>query len=279
MSERTGDSGAGTERGFGQTLWQAQSAFYARPDTDGLVEALKTTAAGRVGVVDVAGLCVPGLMDRARRTITLSVNVPGLMGITLDEIVSRGLGNGIKRLEIVNDAVATATDVILAKNLKGRIVSLALGTGVGMGVLDDGKPLMVDGASPGHIGQVDCSVDENPPLGPDGGAGSLEGYLGVPALQKAYGSTEAFIKNATVADAPIRALIRAIRICHGIYRPNHVVLVGGIGIRLSRLLPSMREAICKNLTSIAQKDWTLVSGDHDFHAAQGAARVAMNTLG
>jgi len=262
----------------GRIIWQSQSPFYARPDTVSLIDALKVTAAGRVKHVDVAGLCVPGLMDREKRMITLSVNVPGLMGITLDEIVAHAFGGEITRLEIVNDAVATATDVILAKKLKGRIVSLALGTGVGMGVLDDGKPLMVDGASPGHIGQVDCSIDDNPPLGPDGGAGSLEGYLGVLALQKAFGSTEVFISSATVEDAPIRALIRAIRICHAIYRPNHVVLVGGIGVRLSRLIPAMRDATARNLTSIAQKDWTLLTGDHDFHAAQGAARVAMNPV-
>lgn len=263
----------------GRTLWQAQSPFYARPDTAQLVDAIKTAAAGRVSSVDIAGLCVPGLMDRVKRMITLSVNVPGLMGLTLDEIISRALGKGIKRLELVNDAVATATDVMLAKDLKGRICSLAIGTGVGMGVLDDGVPLFVDGASPGHIGQVDCSIDDNPPLGPDGGAGSLEGYIGVPALKQLYGSTENFLSVATMRDAPIRALMRAIRICHGIYRPHHVVLVGGIGVRMKHLVGPMREAICIKLTSVAQKDWSLITGDHDFHAAQGAARVATKAVG
>lgn len=259
----------------GQTLWQAQSPFYARPDTAQLVSAIQTATAGRVTTVDVAGMCVPGLMDREKRMITLSVNVPGLMGLTLDEIVARAFGDAVQRLEIINDAVATGTDVMIAKNLTGRMCSIALGTGVGMGVLDDGKPLFVDGASPGHIGQLDCSIDANPPIGPDGGAGSLEGYIGVPALRNAYGSTENFLKTAKVSDAPLRALVRAIRICHGIYRPNHVVLVGGLGIRMKHLVAPMREAINLKLTGIAHKDWTLQTGDHDFHAAQGAARLAM----
>lgn len=261
----------------GKTLWTSQSPFYARPDTPALIDALRATAAGRVQNIDVAGLCVPGLMDQVKKMITLSVNVPGLMGIPLEELIGRALGDGLKQLKIVNDAVATATDVILARNLRGRICSLALGTGVGMGVLDDGVPLWVDGASPGHIGQVDCSVDDNPPIGPDGGAGSLEGYLGVPALKAAWGSTEHFIEKVKVTDAPIRALVRAIRICHGIYRPNHVVLVGGIGTRLARLVPEMHAAVSRNLTSIAYKDWSLLCGEHDFHAALGAARVATRT--
>ena len=170
--------------------------------------------------------------------------------------------------------LATATDVIVSRGLTGRVVSIALGTGVGMGVLDDGVPLFIEGASPGHIGQVDCSIEGEPVIGPDGGAGSLEGYIGVPALVKRYGSTEKFLESATVDHTPIRALVRAIRICHGIYRPQHVILVGGIGTRLKRLVGQIKRACDANLTSVARKDWTLSTGDHDFHAALGAARLA-----
>jgi predicted NBD/HSP70 family sugar kinase len=222
-----------------------------------------------------AGLCVPGLYDARQRVITLSINVPGLMGVRLDNLIARALGEGIDHLEIVNDALATSTDVIESRGLKGRVIAIALGTGVGMGVLDDGAPLAVDGTSPGHIGQVDCSVDGEPVIGPDGGAGSLEGYIGVPALIARYGSTEALLDRASVNEAPIKALVRAIRICHGIYRPHHVVLVGGIGTRLAPIIPQIKQACDANLTRIAHKDWTLTAGDHDFHAALGAARLAV----
>jgi predicted NBD/HSP70 family sugar kinase len=259
----------------GQRLWTGQSSFYTRPTTAQLIAAIQQAAGGRaVGQIDVAGICVPGLLDRQRRTITLSVNVPGLMGVVLDELVAQALGPIVRRLEIVNDAVATATDVIRARGLRGRVVSLALGTGVGMGVLDDGVPLFIEGASPGHIGQVDVSIENDVPLGPDGGAGSLEGYIGVPALIRRYGSMEAFFQKATATDPPLRALARAIRICHAIYRPHHVLLVGGVGIRLRHLLPQLKQLIDTNLTSVARPDWTLSCGEHDFHAALGAARLA-----
>jgi predicted NBD/HSP70 family sugar kinase len=261
----------------GQTLWTSQSEFYARPNTAQLIETLKSTAAGRVHETEVAGLCVPGLYDAAQRMITKSINVPGLMGIKLDDLIAKALGDGIRQLKIINDAVATATDVVVTRKLQGRVIAIALGTGIGMGVLDDGVPLFVDGASPGHIGQVDCSIEGQPVIGPDGGAGSFEGYLGVPALVKQYGSTEAFLTRATVEDAPIKGLVRAIRICHGIYRPHHFLLVGGIGTRLRRLLPDIKRACEVNLTSIARPGWTLGAGDHDFHAALGAARLAMTT--
>lgn len=261
--------------GNGCTPWTAQSAFYSRPTTDQLVNALRNTLGGREVRCDAAGICVPGRLDREKRAVTLSVNVPGLMGVTLDDIVGRAFGGGVPRPYILNDAVATATDVIAAKHLAGRVCSIALGTGVGMGVLDDGVPLFIEGASPGHIGQVDVTVpgDEDV-IGPDNGRGSLEGYIGVPALIRRYGSTERFLSTATADASPIKALVRAIRICHGIYRPAHVVLVGGIGTRLKRLAHDIKAACDDHLTSVADKNWQLHFGDHDFHAALGAARLA-----
>jgi predicted NBD/HSP70 family sugar kinase len=259
----------------GRTVWTAQSPFYARPSTEQLTDALRATLNGKLLAADAAGICVPGLLDRERRTITLSVNVPGLMGVRLDDIVHRAFGADVPDVQILNDAVSTATDVIASKQLKGRVVSIAIGTGVGMGVLDDGVPLFIEGASPGHIGQIDVTIpgDEDV-IGPDGGRGSLEGYIGVPALVARYGSTEEFIERASVNDSAIRALVRAIRICHAIYRPAHVVLVGGIGIRLKRLDRQIKAACDDRLTSVADRNWRLHFGDHDFHAALGAARLA-----
>jgi predicted NBD/HSP70 family sugar kinase len=264
-------------RDDGALQWSGQSAFYTRPTTQQLVDALRDAGRGRVTGSRVAGLCVPGLLDRPARTITLSVNVPGLMGVRLDDIVARAFGDVIERIEIINDAVAAAYDLYTMRRMSGRLVSIALGTGVGMAVLDDGEPLFIEGASPGHIGQCDVSIEGEPVIGPDGGAGSLEGYVGVPALVRRYGSTEKFLETATAQDAPIRALVRAIRICHAIYRPKHVTLVGGVGTRLKRLVEDIKRATEVNLTSVAWKDWTLGAGENDFHAAAGAARLAVRT--
>jgi predicted NBD/HSP70 family sugar kinase len=265
----------------GRAVWTSQSGFYSRPTTERLIEAIASAAAGHItpeAHFAIAGLCVPGLYDKERRMITLSINVPGLMNVVLDELIARAIGAGVVgNLRVINDAIATATDVIASHGLTGRVCAIALGTGVGMGVLDDGVPLYVDEVSPGHIGQVDCSIEGAPAFGPDGGAGSLEAYIGVPALTKKYGSMDNFFSRVTADDPAIKALVRAIRICHAIYRPHHFVLVGGIGTRLKRLVPEIKLGCEVNLSSIARKDWTLSAGDHDFHAALGAARVAALT--
>lgn len=262
----------------GKAIHSAQSAPYVRPTTDQLLHAITEATRDIPGDYVATGVCVPGLMDRTSRTVTLSVNVPGLVGIPLDELLMRAMGRSSGTLTIVNDARAAGVDVVVTHGLTGRVLVLALGTGVGAAVLDDGRELAVDGDSPGHIGQIDVSLSDDAPVGPDGGAGSLEAYIGTAALIRQYGSMDRFFETVKVEEDPILALVRAIRICHAIYRPNHVVLAGGVGIRLKHLIDDLKSRVDRNLTSVARMGWTLRSGKHDFHASHGAARIAAEAI-
>lgn len=260
----------------GNVRWTGQSGFYARPDADAIVNALREAADGRVtGAVDRCGICVPGLLDDARTKVTLSVNVPGLMQLPIAEFVRRAFGEIGAQPRVQNDAQSCAADVVVALKLSGRTLVLAMGTGVGAAVLDGGVPLLVDGESPGHLGQVDVSVGDDAPIGPDGGRGSLEGYFGVPALRRDYGpDVNATLAKLTATDPPLRALARVIRIGHAMYRPHHVVLAGGIGTRLAPKLDILRGLVEDKLTSVARPERTLQCAADDFHAACGAARLA-----
>src|ERR1700734_42206 len=72
----------------GKVLWSGQSFFYAKPSTEVLREAIRKAVAGRVTTdLHTVGLCVPGLYDSESRTISVAVNVPGLVGIPLDDFV------------------------------------------------------------------------------------------------------------------------------------------------------------------------------------------------
>ena len=223
------------------------------------------------------GLCVPGLLSDNRDRVTLSVNVPALMDVPLNDLVTRALGRGPAALRIANDAVASGYDLFATRKLPGRLLVLALGTGVGAAVLDEGVPLRVDNESPGHIGQMDVSVEGERVIRPDGGAGGLEGYIGAAALRRRYGPDPA--SKIRPEDAPFRALVKAIRICHAIYRPHHIILAGGLGIRLGPLLSALYSRVAKDLTRTVQPNWTLTLGDSDFHAAAGMARLARLSCG
>jgi glucokinase len=255
-----------------------QSGFYARPDARQLQNAIRE-AAGLLQNADSIGLCVPGLMDAQRTRVTFAVNVPGLVDLPLAQLVPGALGwTGTRPTTIANDAAAAAHDVYVARQLSGRLLLLTLGTGVGSIVLDDGAKLLdVEGGTSGHLGQIDVSVAGHDVIGPDGGAGGLEGYIGVGALRRAHGPDVPTAVNRFSGTEPaMLALVRALRIAHAIYRPMHICLCGGVGIRLKHLLPTLKQMIDRDLTSLARRDCTLTCGDDDFHAARGIAMLAAN---
>jgi predicted NBD/HSP70 family sugar kinase len=262
----------------GETLWQAQTSTYSQPSRQQLANVIRQTIGGRLDPSTAAvGICVPGMRNLAKRSVIQSVNLPALNGLVLDDLVADAVGGKPAHVEICSDSTATAFDIYATGKLAGRLCCLALGTGIGAAVLDDGVPLMVDGESPGHIGQMDVSIEGVPVIGPDNGAGSLEGYLGSPAIVKRYGPDMA--KNLASFgpdDPPMRALARTIRICHALYVPHHVALAGGIGIRLKHLLPTIRQLVEKDLTRIARAGWTLACGEDEFHAARGAGKYAVS---
>jgi predicted NBD/HSP70 family sugar kinase len=256
-----------------QFLSTTQGTPYTRPNTAQLIDAIRKTVPASLKPARL-GLCLPGLYDATQRKITHSVNVPGLVGLTLDELMTQSLGQPPPPMQIFTDAHAAAYDIQLMKKLDGRVLVISIGTGIGASVLDNGKPLHVDGNSPGHFGQMDVMIEGHTAIGPDGGAGSLEGYMGAAALIKKYGDVTTALKTFRGFEPPLRALARAIRIAHAIYRPQHVVLAGGIGIRMSHLIEPLHALVSTHLSSIARPNWTLSVGDSDFHAARGAARLA-----
>lgn len=246
---------------------------YTRPDRDTLARALRSAAerAGASGLDRASvGLCVPGIPSADGSRIELSVNVPGLMGWDFRDLVAEALGGPPGSIVRLGDAEAATTDWAAVHGSAGRIAGIAIGTGVGLAVLDDGVPLRCCDGGAGHIGQIDVTIGppERAPIGPDGGRGGLEGYAGAAAVAAAGGIGSAF---APGADA-LAAVARAIRIVHAIYRPQTVLLLGGIGRRID--LGTLRREVDTHLTRVALSGWRLVSGDDDHHAARGAGRVA-----
>ncbi|MFN0012631.1 MAG: ROK family protein [Phycisphaerales bacterium] len=251
------------------------------------------------------GVCAPGLVDEARGVVLASANLPALVGFPLGQRVRalvEARGWRVERVAFLPDAHAAAFDAWATRTSPAprtpptspappgppveRLLALSIGTGVGACVLDaaadGGMPtrLLVSGGSSGHLGQMDVGFDEagpggavtSGPVGRDGAVGSLEAYIGLAGLRARYGAdVEAALPRLTANDAPVRALVRGLRIAHAIYRPNAIVLLGGIGVRLRHLGPALHAAVAQSLTSLARPGWTLEFGHDDHHAARGAA--------
>src|SRR6266446_5271315 len=76
----------------------ALSARYSRPTTSQLLDAIRDAAAGistANGLFDSIGLCVPGVLDEMKSRVTTAVNVPGLVGISLHDLVREGLNGAV----------------------------------------------------------------------------------------------------------------------------------------------------------------------------------------
>jgi len=257
-------------------LWTGQSATYQRPNADTLLTAIRSAITGKFDRVDGLGMCVPGLLDAQRRVVLEAFNVPGLENVPLERLARDAVDGRLSAPpSIHNDTAAAAHDLFVPRKLTGRLLVLALGTGVGAAVLDDGVPLLVEGQTAGHLGQIDVTVPGHDITAPDGGGGGLEGYIGAGALALQYGPDVSAALARFSGDEPaLAALVHTIRIAHALYRPHHIVLAGGIGIRLNHVLPVIRQRVAHRLTSAARSGWTITCGDDDFHAARGAALLA-----
>lgn len=293
-----GADGEAGRAGDLEVLAVGRSAAYRKPSSRELATAaagavaqlLETgdllTAAAMDGTLRL-GVCVPGIVDAETGVVNRSVNLPSLVGHSITDLLHGVVAKAVKGtpgveapIALVSDALATALDWHHSHvdEQSGRTLCVVLGTGVGASVLDDGVPVMVTGKSAGHIGQMDVSLSDldTVPVGPDGGEGSLEAYIGLPALTAAYGhNLREAVAEWDGTEPPVRALVRAIRIGIAMYRPDRVVLVGGVGLLLRPVLPTIDEAVRLRLTNLAKPHWQLMLGDDDLHAARGAARAAL----
>ncbi len=262
----------------GQAIATGHSPPYSRPNADQLRAAIALAAPDpNLPRPDVVGVCAPGLFDAASGAITYAANLPGIVGVPLAEL-TRALAPDAPP-HIVTDAHAAAVDVCHSEHLSGRLLALSLGTGVGASVLDDGLPLLVSGRSPGHLGQIDVTLHEPAPIAPDGTRGSLEAYIGLLALRTRYPGPDADLPaRIRPGEDSFAALARALRIATAIYRPNHIRLLGGVGIRLSAHIHALHSMVQDGLTPLAHTGWTLATGTSDFHAACGAARLASHPI-
>lgn len=288
----------------GAVLALAQSPSYGRADAGAIRENLHSVALAldaqirpdnAMFSVDAVGLCVPGVVEAHSGCVVRSVNLPGLVGIELVLLIRSALGSVFRSasptdhlpITLTTDATAAAVDLADRPSaggepITGRLAAISIGTGVGLGVVDAGIPLRVDGASAGHLGQIDVGVtldDGTIPAGPDGGRGSLEAYCSAPALQERFGNDYLAAVATLSADDPcLRALARAIRIVHAIYRPQVVALAGGIALALRPCADVLRTMVDTELTRVADPAWALVMPERIDHAARGAALIAAAAL-
>jgi glucokinase len=210
---------------------------------DGLVAAVGELAAERVVAV---GFGVPSQVDQRHGTLGRAVNIP-LSDIPFRDLMSERLGLPVA---LDNDANVAAFAEWARGAGRGTqtMVLLTLGTGVGGGLVLDGKPYR-GWAEVGHIVVVKDGV---PCQGTCTGSGHLEAYASGTAADAI--ARERLGEDATARDLVDRrdpalaeigaALGAGIATLVNLFHPELVVIGGGFGLAAFDLLvPAVREVL------------------------------------
>jgi len=185
--------------------------------------------------VEVMGLSAPGLPDEKNESIAF---MPGrLSGL---EDLHWGNYLGKEKVCVLNDAQSALIAECAFGAGKGveNIVMLTLGTGVGGGIMIDGKVHQGYGQRAGHLGHI--VVDSTLPQGITGTPGSLEEAIGNSTVEKRssgrFKTTTELVKafkngNALAChvwlDSVRKLAVGISSLCNAI-SPELVILGGGI---------------------------------------------------
>jgi glucokinase len=122
-----------------------------------------STIRSRIGMSDLqgVGIGVPGFIDIEKGIVVGSANLPGFQGFPVRDSIQRVLGTTIL---LENDANAAALGEMwigAGKDVKDLIL-ITLGTGIGGGIVVDGRVLRGFLGMAGEIGHMTIYPDGNP---------------------------------------------------------------------------------------------------------------------
>jgi glucokinase len=161
---------------------QSQRSIPTQPHRgpDAVIDDLARAAHGLLqGPITGVGLASPGPLDLRRGTITRAANLPGWLDVPIRDKLAEKLGLSVV---LENDANAAAYGEYVAGGGVGceHLVVLTLGTGVGSGVIVNGRILHGHFDNAGELGHMIVVVDGLPC--PCGQRGCLERYSSADAI-------------------------------------------------------------------------------------------------
>ncbi|MCY1718892.1 ROK family protein [Prolixibacteraceae bacterium Z1-6] len=229
----------------------------------------------------VIGISAPGLPNEKNSAIGF---MPGRLQGLENFIWSDFLGT---KAFVLNDAVAAmmAEAKFGAAKNKKNVIMLTLGTGVGGGILIDGKPYQGAFQKAGHLGHL--SLDSNAEPDIIGVPGSLEDAIGNCTIEKRTGgrftSTDELIKAHRKGDefatqvwmTSVNKLAVALASFTNILSPETIILGGGITEAGNDLFKPLEKLMAKYEWRSGGNQTEVVKAQYgDLAGAVGAACFA-----
>ena len=289
---------AGLVTADGQVLEHVQAPTHARGPGSALetigevLDRLRDRARARGVAVSGVGVGIPGTVDAERGVVGVDVNyVPELAGAPLAE----RLGARVDAPVFVDNDVNA---LVLAEWAWGAgrgarsLVMLALGTGVGGGIVLDGRLQRGAAGSAGELGHVPIAFDGPPCI--CGGRGCLKAFVsGTDIARRAedrlgrpVGAAEVFqlaaageAEAAAIVDEVCRALGAGLAVIVNGLNPERVLLAGSVATSLRPLEARIRASLADYAfaAAIAATRLEILSLDKDATVRGGAALVRYET--
>lgn len=199
------------------------------------------------------GVSAHGEVDRERRRPIIAGNTPALRNVDVRGMIEQRYQRPVV---MNNDLTAHALGEYYFGCGHGveRFMCLAMGTGLGAGVIINGQPLIIDGGNSGNTGLI--ILDPHAPRDTNGIRGSAEGLIGVPGIERLaqarYGhpltAHEVITRAREGADPIATAIMTEIGQWVGqtlaslsvIFYPHRIALTGGTASAGTGLLAAVR---------------------------------------
>jgi predicted NBD/HSP70 family sugar kinase len=229
------------------------------------------------------GVALSGPVDPSTGTMHSSAILPGWAGLDAEAELSRRLGLPV---HIDNDAnLGALAEVTYGAAVGTRYAAyVSISSGIGCGLIVDGRPYRGHGGTAGEIGHV--MVDDQGPICRCGNRGCLETLASGPALlallrpgrEGGELTLEGMIELARAGDPGCRRVIgdagravgRVLASLVNLFSPELVVVGGPVGQAGDLLLDPVREAIGR---------FALPTASEHLEVVQGALGERANLLG
>lgn len=248
-----------------------------------MIKALENIADFKVKAI---GLSAPGLANKYNTSIAfMPGRLPGLENFNWSSYTG-------KKIYVLNDAHAALMAEATYGSAKGmkHVVLLTLGTGVGGGILIDGKLYQGLSQMAGHLGHVTVDAD-NPMLDVTNMPGSIEDAIGnLNITQRSRGKysttfelVEAYKQGDTFATwlwlSSVRKLAITIASLINVLSPEVIILGGGISLAGDTLMKPLDDFLAEYEWRPGGKSTPLVPAHFsDLAGAVGAASFALSNL-